>query len=116
MGLYAQVLTSLDPSNCNLFCSRNIPSAENEFSGQNWTRTDIPELDPLLETLESSLDEDERQAAGAEAQGIAAENVVSLPVDPLPNILLWSDAIVGPVGDNAILGPFNNMHHWGLEG
>jgi peptide/nickel transport system substrate-binding protein len=115
LGLYAQVLTSLDPSNCNLFCSKNIPSAENEFSGQNWTRTNIPEIDPLLETVESSLDEDERQAAGAEAQDLLAENVASLPVDPLPNILLWADAIVGPVGDNAILGPFNNMQNWGLE-
>jgi peptide/nickel transport system substrate-binding protein len=115
LGLYAQVLTSLDPSNCNLFCSKNIPSAENEFSGQNWTRTNIPEIDPLLETVESSLDEDERQAAGAEAQDLLAENVASLPVDPLPNILLWSDGIVGPVADNAILGPFNNMQNWGLE-
>ncbi|HMJ75416.1 MAG TPA: ABC transporter substrate-binding protein, partial [Iamia sp.] len=115
LGLYAQVLTSLDPSNCNLFCSKNIPSAENEFSGQNWTRTNIPDIDPLLETVESSLDEEERQAAGAEAQDLLAENVASLPVDPLPNILLWSDAILGPVGDNAILGPFNNMQNWGLE-
>ena len=114
LGLYAQVLTSLDPSNCNLFCSKNIPSAENEFSGQNWTRTDIEGLDDLLETVESSLDEDERQAAGAEAQDLLAESVGSLPVDPLPNILLWSDDIVGPVGDNAILGPFNNMQNWGL--
>jgi peptide/nickel transport system substrate-binding protein len=114
LGLYAQVLTSLDPSNCNLFCSRNIPSAENEFSGQNWTRTNIEGLDELLTTLESSLDEEERQAAGAEAQDLLAENVASLPVDPLPNILLWNDTIVGPVGDNAILGPFNNMQNWGL--
>ena len=114
LGLYAQVLTSLDPSNCNLFCSKNIPSADNEFSGLNWTRTDIPELDPLLETLESSLDEDERQEAGAEAQDLLAENVASLPVDPLPNILLWSDTIVGPVADNAILGPFSNMNEWGM--
>jgi peptide/nickel transport system substrate-binding protein len=114
LGLYAQVLTSLDPSNCNLFCSKNIPSADNEFSGQNWTRTNIEGLDPLLETVESNLNEDEREAAGAEAQDLLAENVASLPVDPLPNILLWSDNIIGTVADNAILGPFNNMQNWGL--
>ncbi len=116
LGLYAQVLTSLDPSNCNLFCSKNIPTAENEFSGQNWTRTDIEGLDELLETVEGNLDEAEREAAGAEAQDLLAENVASLPVDPLPNILLWNDTILGPVGDNAILGPFNNMQYWGVEG
>ena len=39
IALYAQVLTSLYPSGCNLFCSKNIPTAANQFSGNNWTRT-----------------------------------------------------------------------------
>ena len=45
---------------------------------------------------------------------IDVPETIDLPVDPLPNILLWNDTIVGPVGDNAILGPFNNMQYWGL--
>ena len=114
LGLYAQVLTTLDPSLCNLFCSVNIPTEANGFAGQNWQRVNIPEVDPLLETVNSSLDEDERSAAGKAADAILAENVVSIPLDPLPNILLWSDNILGPVGDNPILGPFHNMHLWGL--
>lgn len=114
LGLYAQVLTTLDPSTCNLFCSKNIPSDENEFSGQNWQRVNVPELDPLLETLDTSLDEAERAQAGKDADAVMAENMVSLPLDPLPNILLWSNNIVGPVADNPILGPFANMNEWGL--
>jgi peptide/nickel transport system substrate-binding protein len=114
LGLYAQVATSLRAAGCTLFCSENIPGPDNEFSGQNWQRVDIPEMDPLLATLDTSTDEDEIAEAGAEAAALQAENLISLPLDPLPNILLWSNDIVGPVEDNAILGPFSNMQNWGL--
>ena len=36
--------------------------------------------------------------------------MVSLPVDPLPNISLWSNRIQGVKGDNPILALFWNMH------
>jgi peptide/nickel transport system substrate-binding protein len=114
LALYAQVMTSLDPSNCSLFCSVNIPTDANGFSGQNWTRTNIPGVDPLLATVDTNLDDDERAAAQKEADGLLAEDATSIPLDPLPNILLWSDKIVGAVGDNPILGPFHNMNVWGL--
>ncbi|MER3452434.1 MAG: hypothetical protein C4344_01700 [Acidimicrobiia bacterium] len=115
LSLYAQVLTSLDPGLCNLFCSKNIPSQANNFSGQNWQRVSISELDQLLEKVDTSLDDDERAAAEKRADRIMAERMISLPLDPLPNILLWSKRIVGPVGDNPILGPFHNMNLWGLK-
>ena len=114
LGLYAQVATSLDPITPTLFQSGNIPSEENNFSGQNWQRVNIPELDPLLATLQNSLDDAEREEAGKEADAILAENAVSIPLDPLPNILLWSNNIQGEVADNPIHGPFMNMHKWGL--
>ena len=41
---------------------------------------------------------------------------MSFPLDPLPNILLWSNNIEGDVADNPIHGPFNMMHTWGLAG
>lgn len=115
MGLYAQVLTSLSPGTCNLWCSKNIPSEANNNTGQNWTRTNVPEVDPLLETLDASLDEDERAEAGKAADKILAENVVSLPLDPLPNILIWSDRVVGPVSDNPIHGPWWNLNQLGIS-
>jgi peptide/nickel transport system substrate-binding protein len=108
------VLTFVKAGQCNLFCSKNIPAPANDNSGQNWTRTNVPELDPLLETIDTSLDEAEQQEAGAEADRIQAENMVSLPLDPLPNILIWSNDVVGPIGDNPVLGPFQNSHEWGV--
>ena len=114
-GIYAQVLTSLTPSNCSLFCSKNIPTSANQFSGQNWTRTNVAPLDKQLEIIDSNLDENARMAAGKAADGIMADSVVSLPIDPLPNILLFSTKVVGPIDDNAVLGPFWNINEWGVK-
>ena len=114
LALYAQDLTSLDPGRCNIFCSKNIPSAANQNSGENWTRTNISSLDPLLETVDSSLDDNTRATANKQADDITASDQISLPLDPLPDIVLWSKSLVGPVGDNAILGPWWNMQDWGL--
>ncbi|HEX5615759.1 MAG TPA: ABC transporter substrate-binding protein [Acidimicrobiia bacterium] len=115
VALYAQVATTLEPALCAILCSKNIPSEANNQSGQNWQRVSIPEMDPLLETVDGSLDQDERVAAQKEADGIMAENAVALPLDPLPNILLWKEAeIVGDLFSHPILGPFWNIHTWGL--
>lgn len=117
LALYAQVLTSLEPSVSSLFISDNIPTAENEFSGQNWTRTNIPDADgPLLETDENP-DEEARSEAMAEADALLAEDASSIPLDPLPNLFLWTDDIVGPQEgeDNPIFGPFSDMNEWALR-
>jgi peptide/nickel transport system substrate-binding protein len=114
-GIYAQQVTSISPTLYNIMFSKNIPSEANEFSGQNWQRINIPELDPLLETVNNSLDDDERVEAQQEADRVMAEHLVAIPLDPLPNILLWSESVVGPVEDNPISGPFTNMHQWGIR-
>jgi peptide/nickel transport system substrate-binding protein len=113
-GLYAQVLTALTPGNCNIFCSKNIPTADNGFSGNNWTRSNVSELDTQLEIVDTNLDESARIAAGKAADKLVAENALTFPLDPLPNTLLWSKKIVGPVQDNGVLGPFFNLAEWGV--
>jgi peptide/nickel transport system substrate-binding protein len=116
LALYATVATFVAPGQCLLFCSKNIPSEANDFSGQNWTRTNVPELDPVLEELDRTLDDEERQKElGKEADRIGAENMISLPLDPLPNILIWDNTVVGDVGDNPVLGPFVNLHQLGVN-
>jgi peptide/nickel transport system substrate-binding protein len=114
VGLYAQVLTSFSPSNCNIFCSKNIPVAP-KFSGQNWGRVNLPAVDPLLDKVDNSLDESVRQENNKKADPVLAAANVALPLDPLPNILLWSKKIAGPIGDNPIMGPFWNSNLWGLN-
>jgi len=115
MALYANVLTSFYPSNCNLYCSKNIPTEANGFSGNNYTRTRVPELDSLYGKVESELNEAEAQATNKKGDDALANHVSVLPLDPLPNILLTSTKIVGPVADNPIQGPFWTMWGWGLN-
>jgi peptide/nickel transport system substrate-binding protein len=114
LALYAQDLTTIDPGRCNIFCSKNIPGPSNQNSGQNWTRTNIPSLDPLLSTVDTNLDDSTRASSNKQADGITADQAISFPLDPLPNIVLWSKTVVGPVGDNAILGPWWNVQDWGV--
>ena len=59
---------------------------------------------------------DAEKAAAKKADEIMAENQVTLPLDPLPDILLWSKKVVGPVSDNSILGMFWNSNEWGCTG
>jgi peptide/nickel transport system substrate-binding protein len=115
LALYAQVNTDLDPSTCNLFCSKNIPSAATNNSGNNWTRTNIPEADKQLTIVDTNLDEKARQDAGKAADKILADNAVSIPLDPLPTISLVSKKIVGPIQDNPILSVFGNLNQWGVK-
>lgn len=115
LSLYAQVSTFISPGQCNLFCSKNIPGPANDNGGQNWQRVNIPALDPLLEEIDKNLDESVQKAKGKEADKLQADNMISLPLDPLPNILIWSNKVVGPVADNPVLGPFVNMNEWGVQ-
>ena len=55
-------------------------------------------------------------AAAKKGDQIMAENQVTLPLDPLPDILIWSKKVVGPVIDNSILGMFWNINEWGCAG
>lgn len=108
-ALYAQGVTFPDPSLSNTFLSTNIPTAENGNTGQNWTRTNIPELDPLVSAIDTELDPAKRIADAKAADKVLADSATSLPLDPLPNILLSSSKVTGLV-DNAVLGPFFSLN------
>ena len=116
LALVANVTTTLEPDLCAIMCSSNIPSEDNDFSGDNFTAANVPEADTLMEIVESSTDETLRASSQKEADRLLAAAQVSLPLDPLPNIALWSDRIVADISDNPILAMFWNMNTWRLEG
>ena len=115
-GLYAIVDTFADPTLSASFSSVNIPSEANGYSGINFYRVSIPELDPLLAQVDSELDTETRIEISMEADAIIAENVPSLPIDTVPNVLLWSEQVGGPLEINPVEGPFWNLAAWGLVG
>lgn len=115
-GLWAIVDTFPDPTLSSSFVSTNIPTADNGYSGINFYRVSIPELDPMLTEVDTELDVDKRIELSKEADTVIAENVPSLPLDTVPLVLLWSDKVGGPLQINPIEGPFWNLAAWGLAG
>lgn len=114
LALYAQIATSVQPGLCSIFCTANIPSPANGFTGQNYGRVSTAADQPLT-VVATNLEEPAREAAGKQADQILAAEQVALPLDPLPNVLLWSKRVVGPVHDDPVLGMFGNLYQWGLQ-
>jgi len=115
-ALYASGLTALTPGLCSQFCSKNIPGPSNGNGGQNWTRTRQTDIDTQLLVVDNNLDATAAKAAAKKGDQLMAEHAVTFPLDPLPDILIWSKKVVGPVQDNSILGMFWNINEWGCTG
>jgi len=73
--------------------STQIPTTDNGYSGQNYTGFADPEVDALIESIETTLDPEARRLLWAEMQIIYAEKLAVLPlyfrtnVDILPKWL-----------------------------
>jgi peptide/nickel transport system substrate-binding protein len=113
--IYAASLTGITPGLCSVFCTENIPGPSNENSGENWSWASIPSADTQMRIVDNSLDDSARRAAAAKADDILADYDVALPLDPLPDILIWSNKVVGPISDNPIEGMFWNIDQWGIK-
>jgi peptide/nickel transport system substrate-binding protein len=74
----------------SIFHSTEIPSADNAYAGQNAVGYDNPEMDRIIDTLETELDLAKRQALWAEAQVLYATDLPSVP------LYFRSDAFVLP--------------------
>ena len=74
--------------------STQIPTADNGYSGQNYTGFADPEVDALIEAIETTLDPEERRPLWAQMQRVYTEKLAVLPlyfrtnVDILPKWLL----------------------------
>ncbi len=116
VSLWATVGTQ-SPEYCALFCTKNIPGPENDNAGQNWTQTSVAALDEVLEAAETELDEETRIEQYQTAQEIMAEEVVAIPIDPLPEIAIHDTSVVtGPIGPNAVYSLYWNLNEWELVG
>jgi peptide/nickel transport system substrate-binding protein len=115
MAIFAQSVTGLIPGLCSTLCTQNIPTTSNGYTGNNTTRTAIPAADKLLQQVDNNLNDSVRMADAKKADDILANVDASLPLDPLPDILIWSNKVVGPVVDNPIEGMFWNIDQWGIK-
>ena len=60
--------------------SDHIPTAENNWAGQNYTGFSNPEMDKLLEDIAVELDRDKRAALWRRLQAIYAEELPAIPL------------------------------------
>lgn len=116
VALYAQVPPSNTPVLCNVFCSENIPGPANDNSGQNWTRTNSPEVDRAYKEADREPDPAKRKTLSDAGQKALADIFTSLPVDPFPDIIAYNPAKVGgPVLHNFAHGPWYNANEYFLK-
>jgi peptide/nickel transport system substrate-binding protein len=115
-ALVAPVFT-FDPGLCFLFCSDNIPTETNEFSGMNVMRISSGVLDKAWSDADKELDVDERNEMIRIGQRALADEVPAIPIDPLPDVGVWNGRrLRGPIGDNPTYGMFWNIHRWSVRG
>ena len=92
------------------------PGPTNDNSGNNWSFASVPDgrpADARSSTPASTTTRARRPRK--KADDILADDKVALPLDPLPDILIWSKKVVGPIGDNPIEGMFWNIDQWGVK-
>ena len=62
------------------YASANIPTAANNFTGQNWAGVNNPEFDRVMVAAETELDPAKQKALWLEMQKIYASTVPELPL------------------------------------
>lgn len=112
LGLWTIVDTFPEPALSASFLSSSIPSQANGYSGINFMRASIPGLDDLLNTVDTAVDPSVRLKASLAADELIAQNVPSLPVAAVPNILMTSTSVGGDLSINPAKGPFWNIEEW----
>jgi peptide/nickel transport system substrate-binding protein len=60
--------------------SSEIPTAENGYSGENWVGFHSPEVDKLLDTIETTIDRGKRKALWFRLQRIYADTLPAIPL------------------------------------
>ena len=116
MTIYGSSGTSINPGLCSILCTKNIPTTKNKQTGNNVSRVSVAAADPLMEQVDTDINQPSRIAASKQADQLLAADQVTLPLDPLPNIALWSTRITGPISINPVLSMFWNMNEWTLTG
>ncbi len=77
--------------------SEEIPTADNAWSGQNYTGYANPKLDQLLDDLERELDKEKRRPMWEEVQEIYASDLPAIPLYFRASAHIWPQWLKGVV-------------------
>lgn len=82
-----------------IFHTRSIPTEENSWGGGNRSRYSDPKMDSVIEGAEGTIDREKRQAAYAEIQKQAADDLPIIPLWYRSNVAVTSDRVGNVVPD-----------------
>ncbi|MFI2471396.1 ABC transporter substrate-binding protein [Streptomyces globisporus] len=114
LGLWNLTDSFPNPTLSATFDSRAIPNAANNQSGINFMRIRIPGLNQILDRVDTELDDSARITESHKAEKLIADNVPSLPLAAVPNVLVTGARVGGPLSINPVEGPWWNLEDWGL--
>lgn len=114
LSMFIQV-SSPEPTVTSVFGCDQIPSEANEGAGQNQWWYCNPEADALMDTIDTSIDLDQRLDAVRDLDELLRREYATLPLYPFPAMGAWRTAdVAGPV-DRFINSPesiFWNLWEW----
>ena len=113
LGLYAWVSND-DPGGMDIYHSKNIPSKENNFAGQNFPGWRNPKADAALTTANSELETAKRKAAYSEHQKLFTEDLPSVPLYQRLNISAAKVALKNFKPTPTQTAPTWNIQEWEL--
>jgi peptide/nickel transport system substrate-binding protein len=110
--------SSLRPNSCAVWCSSHRAAAAGDagaIEASNVFRVNDEALDRLFGTVATALDESVAAAASQEGDQMLADQAYVLPIEAVPSLLVTSTQVVGTIADNPVMGPFWQLHTWGLQ-
>jgi peptide/nickel transport system substrate-binding protein len=116
LGIYAQVASS-DPSVTSIFACDQIPSAANQFSGQNDSQYCSQQATDLMKKSDAEVTIDKRLTLIHQVGKAIRDDYVWLPFYQLPLIAAYrTDKVAGPVEDFTLSSYTNffNVNKWHL--
>jgi peptide/nickel transport system substrate-binding protein len=100
-----------------IYACDQFPTAENDYSGQNFDRWCNEKASNLAKQADQTVDPDERLKLTQQIGDLVREDLVWFPLYQKPLITAWrTDKVAGPVGkyNGTPLGGFYNMWEWYL--
>jgi peptide/nickel transport system substrate-binding protein len=92
--------------------SQEVPTAENGWTGQNYTGYANPRMDELMDSIEVELDRDRRKELWAELQRLYAEELPALPLFFRANAHIWPKWLEGVVPTGHMTQTTMAVEHW----
>jgi peptide/nickel transport system substrate-binding protein len=95
--------------------STEIPTAENNYAGQNYTSISMPELDAAIEAVEEGLTREERLPHWETIQQIYSEELPVLPLFWRPNSYIYPLWLRGARPTGHLNASTNWVEEWTRE-